>query len=457
MRVVGVYSFPYTKFRRNDPDYAKPTCMPKLTGMHKDLFVKTAPAFTAITTHGQLRYLTHDHIIRCIYCKKPMIYTGDITAMQKEGIFSGDVKTFIERVKPYRKRLKPVNRIIFDKVEKYSRKAPQTTLSTIIQNIYSNSLKKLRKVQRKILKELEETAKGLPKKTQIKFNEFMATQYKRLDGIEYSEKFHGKTFKYKVNKLAQTFGEKEDLKNYIMRIVSKFDDPIFKDNDTVLPEKILKTISSRFSGRTITSKEAKLYVINRLRRIGERFDRKDIVELCKISEKCVKGEPVKVNFSNKEFMHDLVEHVLADDRKSDIYYRMIKIAQKLPSSSHDINSFIVKWRYSNSDIIGTRILDPSSATVEHIKPTSEGGPDILQNWSLACKEDNNKRMSIPQYRFFRRFSPRNPQAYFNDIIGLANNEGTFTAEEVQGMAKSVRDEGHIEINLSGLKNKNENR
>ena len=157
-----------------------------------------------------------------------------------------------------------------------------------------------------------------------------------------------------------------------------------------------KTISSKFTGKKVTVKEAKLYVINRLHRIAERFDRKDMVELCKTSEKMVNGEPVIINFSNKEFMHELFEHVLADHKKTDIYYKMIEIAQKLPNSLSSIDSFIVKWRYSNSDIIGSRLLEPSSATIEHVKPTSEGGLDILPNWTLACKEDNNKRMSTPQ-------------------------------------------------------------
>ena len=451
MRVIGVYSFPYERARRNDLVYAGNVALSNPKSLQHDSFVKSSPSFTAITTHGQFRYLTHNHVIRCIYCKKPMIYTGDISDMRKAGIFSGDVKTFVENVRVYKKYMKNVNRIIFNKIEKYSKKAPQTTLSTIIQNIYSNSLRKLRKVQKKILRELEKAAKGLPKQTHDKFEEFMDIQYKRLDGIAYPEKFHGKTFKYKVNKLAQSFGDKEDLKNYIMRIVSNFDDPIFKDNDTILPEEILKTISSRFKGKKITSGNAKLYVINRLRRIGERFDRKDIVELCRISEKCVKGEPVIINFSNKEFMHDLAEHVLADERKTDIYYKMIEIAQKLPTSKRDINSFVVKWRYSNSDIIGTKILDPSSVTIEHVKPTSDGGLDELPNWTLACKEDNNKRMSTPQYIFLRRFSPKNPQAFFDDIIGIANNEGIFTTGEVEAMAQSVKTEGHVVINLSRLK------
>ena len=453
MRVSGVLNNTYeTRIKRNDNNsYGIKFFACKNFVNRKDTFTKSTPSFTAITTHGQLRYLTHNHRIRCIYCKKPMVYTGDISAMQRDGIFSGDVKTFVETVKVYKKHMKDVNRIIFNKVEKYSRKAPQTTLSTIIENIYSNSLKKLRKVQKKILRELEEVAKDLPKSTKDKFNAFMDIQYKRLNEEPYPEKFHGKTFKYKINKIAQSFGDKEDLKNYIIRVVSKFDNPIFKEDNIILPEDILDSISSRFKGKHITAKEAKLYVINRLQRIGERFGRKDLVELCKTSEKMVNGEPVKVNFSNKEFMHDLFEHVLAEHKKTDIYYRMIKIAQKLPNSMSNLDSFIVKWRYSNSDLIGSRLLEPSSATVEHVKPTSDGGLDIVQNWTLACKEDNNNRMSMPQYKFLKRFSPRNPQAFFNDIIEIANNEGTITRNEIEGMAQSVKEEGHVVINLNRLK------
>ena len=126
-------------------------------------------------------------------------------------------------------------------------------------------------------------------------------------------------------------------------------------------------------------------------------------------------------------------------------------ANKLPNSTSSKNSFVVKHRYSDSDTIGYKLLEPAIATVEHVKARSDGGVDDLTNIVLACKADNNERGSMPQYLYMERWNKRNPQIYFNDIMKISKEEQLITPSDIEGMARSVLNEGKVKVDTSGLK------
>lgn len=195
--------------------------------------------------------------------------------------------------------------------------------------------------------------------------------------------------------------------------------------------------------------DIQLYAINQIRLIGERLDRDDIKYLCKISKNMVLGKPVIIPFSNKAFRLDLVKQ-LKGLEKTDIYYKLTDIANKLPDSTTNKNSFIAKHRYSDSDSIGYYLLRPSIATIEHIKPTVHKGKNNIGNWALACEKDNNKRSDMSLEVFLKRFEPQNPQLYFDDIIEAAN-AGEIKSQDVLDSAEAFKTEGNVIIDTSRLK------
>ncbi len=455
MRITGVNIFTYKKHAAKRPMVVCEGTLPKPETVNRqlqrDIYV-SSPSFTAnpIRTHGQFRFLTKDHNIHCLYCKKPLLYGGTLQDMLESGVFSKPIKDFVEEVKPYRKSMKKGQRAVFDQIQHYAKKSPQTHLSEIVQYLYQNSIKRLVKTQSGIFKSLINESKHLSADEQKEFRKFMKIQHKRLYEIPYKEEFNAEKFSYKINKMVQSIPN-EELKTYLKKITTPLADEVFKDNRSIVPQELGLQITKSKLGKLKTSKDFSEYVIQRVQKIGSRLNRQDIVRLCQTSHKMINGQPVVITFSNKEFMEELVKRQLAGISKTPLYYKMVNIANKLPNSTSNNNSFVVKHRYSDSDTIGYKLLEPSIATLEHVKPKSQGGADEIWNWVLACKADNNERGSIPQYIYMDKWNLKNPQVFFNDIIKISNEEHLINPNDIEGMAKSVSTEGHLKINTSKLK------
>jgi len=408
-------------------------------------------SFTAIKTPGEFRLITKTNKIHCPYCNKIMIYGGTLNDMLKSGVFSGSAKDFVKAVSPYEESLKRGHKVVFNQIKKYAQQSPQTHVSEIIQLLYSKSIKSLVKTQSNIFKELISKSKELSPDMQKNFREFIKIQHKRLYEIPTIQKFNSDTFAYKMKKMAGTISN-EGLKNYICTLADALNNKELSKNNKVISD-LLKSSTKGQNTENLNTIQVKKIIIDKINKVGERLDRRDIQELCKTSNKMLEGRPVVVSFSNKEFMRDLATTQLQSIRKTPLYYEMIEIAKKLPSSKSNMNSFVVKHKYSDSDTIGYKLLEPSITTIEHIKPRSEQGEDVIENMALACKFDNNERQSIPQYIYLNKWNKRNPQKYFNDIINLSNKEDTLDSTQITQMAKAFDNEGHVKINITKIDQK----
>ncbi len=338
---------------------------------------------------------------------------------------------------------------VFDQIQGYANKSPQTHLSQVIQFMYQKSIKRLVRTQSHIFKALVDESKNLPPEMQKNFRKFMKIQHKRLYEIPYEEEFNPQKFSYKVNKKIQSIPH-EELRAYLTKITTPLAEPAFENRNNIIPIETASKITKRKLGQLKTAQDYS-EIIKRVKTIGVRLDRQDIVRLCETSQKMINHQPVLINFSNKEFMEELVKVQLADIKGTPLYYRMVSIANKLPNSKSNKNSFVVKHRYSDSDTIGYKLLEPSITTIEHVEPRYYGGSEDLTNCVLACKADNNERGSTPMHLYMQKWNKRNPQTVFNDIIAISNKEQLIKPSDIEGMAESVRTEGHVAIETIKLK------
>ena len=75
--------------------------------------------------------------------------------------------------------------------------------------------------------------------------------------------------------------------------------------------------------------------------------------------------------------------------------KLRKDLNKFPSSVTNKNAFIVKYATKDSKEIATFLFYEKTATLEHIKPQSEGGLTEPNNLLIACAEDNSDRSCMP--------------------------------------------------------------
>lgn len=447
MRVSGANIFTYNNPQSIQMAKSKP--LKFYQPLTYDKFQKSLP-FTAISTHGEFRALTRNHIIHCPYCRKPMFYKGILDEMLKSGVFSGNIKNFIEVMEPYKTYLKRGHRTVFQQIKKYAQTSPQTHLEEIITDLYHKSINKLVKSQAQIFKSLILESENLPETMKPSFRKFMKIQHKRLYEIPYVEPFNNNTFAYKIGKMANSISN-ENFKIYLQNLSKAFENPIFKNREAIVPKELGDIITGKPQEHLQTSEDYLRYGLKQVRKIGERIGRQELIRLCENSQKMLDGKPVVINFNNKGFLRPLILEELKDIKGTPLYYKMIEIAKQLPNSQSHMKSFVAKHRYSDADTIGYKLIEPSLTTLEHIKERASGGVDDLQNCALACKADNNERGSIPQFEYLKKWNSRNPQRYFYDLIDITNNEHLINPSDIEGMAQSFLNEGKVQIDISKLK------
>lgn len=159
-------------------------------------------------------------------------------------------------------------------------------------------------------------------------------------------------------------------------------------------------------------------------------------------------------FSRKNFLRELHKIEINDEK---IKKRVLEIAGKLPQSTNSINAFIVKYsqpyklRYNNktgdytrikrdSVEIGTRLLEPSVGTVDHIHPQAayraenkarKNGDETAKDLStykvtvLTSKKINEEKGNIPLDDFIKISKydiPNNIQKHFDVLTHIAEKQ-----------------------------------
>lgn len=160
-------------------------------------------------------------------------------------------------------------------------------------------------------------------------------------------------------------------------------------------------------------------------------------------------------FKRKTFLVSLDE-IKPRDEELSIYEKIKDQAIFLPTSNTSENAFIVKYADRSQQEIAKRLLRPSVATIEHVRPDSKGGANSLDNFLLVSASANNYRSNMPLAKYIHRFPkiPFNCQKYINEIINIIH-KGKLTGHETYPykISKTLDQEsaGQIKLDLSKYK------
>ena len=131
-------------------------------------------------------------------------------------------------------------------------------------------------------------------------------------------------------------------------------------------------------------------------------------------------------FSRKVPLVMLEDIKTESPEEEEILWQIYKSFYKLPSSSKDMDAFIVKYSKRSHEQIAQRLISPSVATIEHLIPTSRGGKDELGNCVLASAGLNHNRQHLVLSKFIELNQDLNIkeslQKYINKAANLTFNE-----------------------------------
>lgn len=140
-------------------------------------------------------------------------------------------------------------------------------------------------------------------------------------------------------------------------------------------------------------------ILDKINLVGRKLPREEFIQLRKVInsafDKIFAQDPLpEERFRRKDFLFELKNFKIKNQKDKD---KIIKIAEKLPSSTSSINAFIVKYSQPykvkvkhnsitkntrDSEEIGLRLLRPFLATDEHIYPESLYNKEKLQKLSV---------------------------------------------------------------------------
>ncbi len=136
-------------------------------------------------------------------------------------------------------------------------------------------------------------------------------------------------------------------------------------------------------------------------------------------------------FKRKSFLVALEGIEVKNPYEERVMNEIRNLALYLPTSGSSENAFVVKYVRRGEAEILRRLIIASVATIEHVRPHSTGGKDVISNFLMVSNNGNKYRENIPLTVYIDRNPdiPEYCQTHINEIINaiykgnLRGNEG----------------------------------
>ncbi|MCR5265051.1 MAG: hypothetical protein K6E29_00480 [Cyanobacteria bacterium RUI128] len=179
-------------------------------------------------------------------------------------------------------------------------------------------------------------------------------------------------------------------------------------------------------------------------------EQKDVESYLTIIDKDIYNDRFRIKYA-RDLLGRLYDEV-HDKSKVD---KIIRLSHNFPNTATCSDAFIVKYANKSQEEIAELLVSPSQISIEHIKPSSEGGESKGDNYLAASKRMNNYRNSTPLDEIIERYPniPKQTQRYIDDLIAKINRGGlTNIAYTLPGVKESLAKEsnGRINIDISKL-------
>lgn len=391
----------------------RPTNQNKNLELQNNYYYPTNITFGYAHDKGIKKLVTHG--LPCMYTGVEMIDPQKVKQLIKNKTFNCKASTVFKVLKPFEDSLINIEKDVYQLIKTQANKFPDKKVKEVVESLLPDYKKQLVNCQEETFKTLTAYSYSLPSKHKKRFDKFMDITYKKINEQPIVERFSVTQFKYDLGKI------KEDIKNL--------------DNRRALSEiNRLVQMSEKFKGKTSSKNQAEyVKLISDMEKLIAGFSIKDNTKLQTLIEKSksrLNKEDVIIPFSRKAFIYDL-NKILADLPDENLKSIFDKVAQKLPTSRDNIYAYITKISSEPSEKIMYRLLCPSFASVEHIKPRSCGGNNCMKNYGGATSYINSKRGNIPFEEQLRKVpdTPIHCQNYVDRLIEYAN-AGIFEKENI---------------------------
>ena len=333
--------------------------------------------------------------------KLPCMYSGAIMIDPKElqrwinsGLYSKPASAVFEKLEPYKNSFSGMEYRLLKIIKERSVIHPDYNIKELLEEVEPIYKRRLRKSQSKVFYELRDAAEFLPAGCRYKFDELMKVTNKRLNERPIIIPFSSNEFKYRLYKINDYIQNGSDKK------AKKLMKTIIKETKQFSPNTNEKTIANQQKVLRMIEAEVKKSVLK---------DEPRLNELIETSKSRLVREEIVVPFSRKQFLYDLNKALEGLPNRA-LKEKMSSVAEKLPTSNESFPAYVVKITAEPADRILYKLVWPYLASVEHLKPKSEGGErHAMANLGTARTILNSERKS----RDFHVWITEHPQAREN--------------------------------------------
>lgn len=378
-------------------------------------------SFTGIQNSSKLRML-FAYKLPCMYCGIPMIDPKMLGRWLKNNVFMRPASEVLEILSPHKDSFIGMEAKVLEIISERAKIHPQKSIKEILQEIRPVYSRRLRKKQTPVFRELLHISHELPEKYETKVKHLMQDTAKKLNDKPVFVPFSSYEFKYKLSKIKDDIASGSDVKS--KKVMNK----LIKE---------AKRFSNTTSANTIENQKNVLRFLEIILNKSVLKNNAQLRNLIEISKLRLNKEEILVPFTRKSFIYDIAK-LIEDLPDKNLKERILRIAQKLPTSQDSLSAYMLKISNETPDKIGHRLIWPSLASVEHILPRSCGGADNMANFGGATTRENSRRKSIEFVRQLK-LCPQTPkycQMYVDRLIELYHR-GVFARHNIN--AKYITD------------------
>ena len=334
-------------------------------------------SFSGIQNSSKLRAL-FAYKLPCMYTGVIMIDPKILNRWMKSHLFLKKSSEVVNTMLPHEESFVDIEGKIFSIIKERSIIHPEWTIKQILAELNPVYCRRLRKRQSPIFHELNEVFKTLPNEYRRKFNALMDDTEKKLNERPVIIPFSSYEFKYKLEKINIDISHGQNLKE--KKVMKK----LLKES---------KRFSNTTSSRTIEHQKDVLKFLKIILRKSVLKNNEQLNLLMETAQSRLNKDEIVVSFSRKNFIYDVIKIIetLPDTKMQE---KVIEIAAKLPTSKESTSAYVMKLLNEPIEKIGHRLVWPSLASVEHIKPRSCGGLDLMENFGGATTQANSDRKNI---------------------------------------------------------------
>lgn len=399
-------------------------------------------SFSSLANSSKLRLL-FSYGLPCMYTGIPMIDPKVLSRMQKSQLFSKPASEVIEALKPYNDSFIGMEAKVLELIRDRAAIHPEKTVKELLLEVEPIYRRRLRKKQAPIFRELTELSHSLPEHYQKNFRILMQDTDNKLNEKPIIIPFSSYEFKYRLGKI------RDDILNTNNVKAKKVMNKLIKES---------KRFSNSTNANTIENQKKVLNFFDIILKTSVLKENEALRNLIDVSKSRLTKEEIIVPFSRKAFIYDLSKLIDGLDQKTQ--EKFILTAQKLPTSQESFSAYVLKIAAESSEKIGHRVIWPSLASVEHILPRANGGPNELFNYGGATTRANSARKNI-DFIVQMKLVPETrqyTQKYLDRLIELYH-QGVFrkinlSPKYITDFANSVYEQSRhgLKLDLSKLYN-----